>query len=70
MGKESSNKKVKEKFNQIQPDEKVCYNCKYMVWLVGLGQGIRCSKTLINGMAQKIPSRRHSCDLFDKIKST
>ncbi len=65
----NNNNNTHEKSAQIQPDEKVCYNCKHMVWLVGLGQGIRCSKILINGLAQIVPSRRHSCDLFERVKS-
>jgi hypothetical protein len=27
------------------PDEAVCFNCRSMVWLVGLGQGVRCSSS-------------------------
>ena len=23
-------------------EEKVCFNCKYMLWLVGIGQGVKC----------------------------
>jgi len=29
--------------NQIPKDYVCCYNCHYMQWLVGIGQGIRCT---------------------------
>jgi len=25
-----------------KPSEKVCYNCKHICWLIGVGQGLRC----------------------------
>jgi hypothetical protein len=47
-----------------KPEEKVCFNCKYMLWLVGVGQGVKCELDKKN-----IPSRMHSCDKFEyKIK--
>ena len=29
--------------NEIPEDHVCCYNCSYMQWLVGIGQGIRCT---------------------------
>lgn len=43
-----------------KPDEKVCFNCKYMLWLVGIGQGVKCDLDKKN-----IPSRLHTCDKFE-----
>jgi hypothetical protein len=41
-------------------DEKVCFNCKHMLWMVGVGQGVKC------GIDKKdIPSRWHTCDKFE-----
>ena len=46
----------KEKLNEMEPkynlhnrheipkDYKCCYTCHYMKWMVGIGQGVRCSK--------------------------
>lgn len=50
----------------IKPDEKVCFNCKHMLWMVGIGAGVRCgyaadSKTLI----PMIPHLKHTCDKFE-----
>ena len=42
-----------------KPDEKVCFNCRYMLWLVGLGQGVKCELDKKN-----IPSRLHTCSKF------
>ena len=27
---------------QIPKDYECCYNCKYMSWMVGIGQGVKC----------------------------
>jgi len=52
-------KKV-DKIENPAPDEKVCFNCKYMLWMVGVGQGVKCKLDFKN-----IPSRYHSCDKFE-----
>jgi hypothetical protein len=44
-----------------QPDEKVCFNCENLLWLVGIGQGLKCG---IN--KKSIPSRYYTCDKFQK----
>ena len=50
-----------------KPDEKVCFNCKYMAWLVALGQGIRCTLDKEEGkMPPLVPSRWHTCNKFEK----
>ena len=41
-------------------DEKVCFNCANMLWMVGIGQGVKCSFTM-----QNIPNRYHTCDKFE-----
>ena len=52
-----------------KPDEMVCYNCKYMLWMVGIGQGVRCGYLFYkNGANQKlplIPNLRHTCEKFE-----
>lgn len=55
------------KINKIenpQPEEKVCFNCKHLLWMVGIGQGIKC------GLDRKsLPSRYYTCEKFEmKIK--
>jgi len=49
------------KIENPQPDEKVCFNCEHLLWLVGIGQGLKCG---IN--KQSIPSRYYTCDKFQK----
>jgi hypothetical protein len=47
------------------PKERVCYNCKHMIWLVGVGQGVRCGfNSSPNKMPPIIPSLRHTCNKF------
>ena len=56
--------KNSQKIENPKPDEKVCFNCEHMLWLVGVGQGVKC------GLNRKdITNRFHSCDKFEfKIK--
>ena len=61
-----SNKNSKNNLDKIDQDEKVCYNCKYFLWLVGIGQGIRCEKNRVNGLPSMVPNRRYTCELFEK----
>ena len=63
----------------IMPDkhERVCYNCKYVLWLVGLGLGVRCGyehitseekeekKSMIERKPTPIPHLRHTCERFE-----
>ena len=49
------------------PDERVCFNCEHMLWLVALGLGVRC-KHPANHQGDglfAIPSRRYSCEHFE-----
>jgi hypothetical protein len=53
------------KIENPSPDEKVCFNCQHMLWLVGIGQGIKCDLD-----KKSLPSRYYTCDKFEfKIKS-
>jgi hypothetical protein len=47
--------------NTPKPDEKICYNCKNLLWLVGIGQGIKCDLD-----KKSLPSRWHTCDKFEQ----
>lgn len=42
------------------PDQKVCFNCSNMLWLVGVGQGVKCRLDF-----KSIDSRYHSCEKFE-----
>jgi hypothetical protein len=60
-----NNKSPKNEPDEILPKEKVCFNCIHMLWCVGVGQGMRCSKQKENGSHFLIPNSRYSCDLFE-----
>lgn len=45
--------------NTIPTHREICFNCKHMLWMVGIGQGVKCGLTREN-----IPSREHTCDKF------
>ena len=47
-----------------KPEEEVCFNCSHILWLVGVGQGIKCGLTL-----NQLPNIRHTCKKFEKKKS-
>lgn len=53
--------------DKIKQDDKVCYNCKNMIWLVGIGQGVRCGKK--NPPLNYIPSLSHTCEHFEFLKN-
>ncbi len=58
----------KTQINQIKPNDQICYNCRYIVWLTALGQGLRCSHptTRVEGkLPPLIPSMFHTCELFE-----
>lgn len=49
-------------------DQKICHNCKHLLSMIALGQGLRCghpNKTPRNYM---IPSKWSTCEMF-KMKS-
>jgi len=53
---------------QIKSTDKICCNCKHLLWLIGLGQGLRCGhKTKREGGNTHpfVPSRFHTCELFE-----
>jgi hypothetical protein len=44
-----------------KPEEKVCWNCKSLIWSVGIGRGIRCSAR--DGF--RMPnSKSYTCEKF------
>lgn len=45
-----------QKLGNPGPLEKVCFNCENMMWMVGIGQGVKCNLT-----KKDIPSRLHTC---------
>lgn len=51
------------------PKIRSCINCRYMMWLVGVGQGIRCDNaeknTLEGTELFRIPSREYCCEHFE-----
>lgn len=54
---------MEKKVNRIvnpAPDQKVCFNCSNMLWLVGVGQGVKCRLDF-----KSIDSRYHSCEKFE-----
>lgn len=58
--------------NQIKKTDKVCYNCRYLAWLIGVGQGLRCghpSKREEGKKAPLVPSRDYTCELFVNISN-
>jgi hypothetical protein len=59
--------------NNPKPDERVCFNCEHMLWMVGIGLGVRCkhpANNLGGGRLFMIPSRRYSCEHFEARDGT
>lgn len=51
-----------QKIDKPNSDEKVCYNCKHMLWMVGIGAGVRCD---IHNPPKMIPHLRYTCKNFE-----
>ena len=49
----------------INKEDKICYNCKYLAWLVGVGQGLKCTHPE-KSTPETIPNKYHTCDSFEK----
>ena len=54
-----------DKNDKPSPNEKICYNCKNLLWLVGIGQGIKCDID-----KKSLPSRWYTCDKFENRNTT
>jgi hypothetical protein len=53
-------------FGDIKPEDKVCYNCEHLAWMIGIGQGLRCMNPHKEKKHEMIPGSRHTCELFEK----
>jgi len=56
-----------------KPDQKVCFNCVNMNWMVGIGLGIRCSHESVydkssGKLPPTIPSRYYTCEHFEFLR--
>ncbi len=60
--------------HQIPPDLPCCYNCRSLNWMIGIGQGLRCSESrnkwrIFPGQERKlerpaIPGIGEKCEFF------
>ena len=49
----------------FQETDKCCYNCKHILWLIGVGQGLRCGHNIQEGVKPPtIPGISHVCENF------
>lgn len=46
--------------NNPLADEMVCFNCTNMMWMVGIGLGVKCRLT-----NDDIPNKYHTCNKFE-----
>ena len=51
--------------SDIGPEDKVCYNCRHLAWMIGIGQGLKCSNQKKEKKFESIPSSKHTCELFE-----
>lgn len=54
---------------QIKSTDKICNNCKYLGWMIEIGQGLRCGHQTNSKDEGKIsplvPSRFYTCEQFE-----
>ncbi len=48
------------------PEVRCCYNCRYLVWAVGVGLGLRCSVEEGEGIPVRVVLKWGVCDGFKK----
>jgi hypothetical protein len=51
--------------SDIGPEDKVCYNCEHLAWMIGIGQGLKCTNPKKEKKYETIPSSKHTCELFE-----
>ena len=66
--------------HEIPNDFECCWNCKYMSWMVGIGQGVRCGNEKNqyrifrpegnNLKIPVIPGVAEKCELFENKRKT
>lgn len=56
------------KKDEIKDTDKICFNCEYLAWSIGIGLGLRCTHTSKKEDGKRepqVPSRFHTCELFE-----
>ena len=49
----------------FQETDRCCYNCKYILWMIGVGFGLRCGYNSEEGiLPPSIPSISYVCENF------
>ena len=56
----------KNRSKESQEIKDGCHNCKYIMWLIAIGGGLKCKVLQPDGEIFDIPGRFHKCDKFDK----
>jgi hypothetical protein len=51
---------------KLKSEDKICKNCKYIVWMIGIGQGVKCNNTMSEYNNKLIPKISHTCNFFEK----
>lgn len=53
--------------HNFQITDKCCFNCKHLLWMIGIGMGLRCGVDYqrTGQRPPAVPSIGHSCERFD-----
>ena len=54
---------------EVDPQERVCWNCLHVAKLIGLGQGLKCTNPLKAETPDVIQNKRHTCEMFESDKN-
>lgn len=61
--------KLVNNYERPAPEEKVCYNCKHLAWMIGIGLGLRCMHNHDPFKSPPmVPSMKHMCENFKRKK--
>lgn len=61
-----SSKEWNDKIANIKHTDEICFNCKYCIWAVALGIGVKCKNdnNKIDDKWFSIPNRFYTCEHF------
>ncbi len=66
MPKNNLVQRIQKHGHDFQVTDRCCYNCKHLLWMIGVGQGLRCGIEFKkkNIKPPTVPSIGHVCDQF------
>ena len=68
MPKNNLVERIRKHGHDFQVTDRCCFNCKHLLWMIGVGQGLRCGIDFNKRVVESppsVPSIGHVCDRFN-----